>query len=164
MKGCGARTAIVFAERNQVPRFGSGLVDLEVLKTTNSAFCDFLHDKYTTLKDAPERIFATTVEAKWSYIKPLLGEIDFNAIFETVRKTILETFATHVSLGVQQTIFAMGENVLAKVPAIDKISFTMPNQHRILANLAPFNMENKNEIFVATSEPFGLIKGTIARD
>jgi urate oxidase len=40
----------------------------------------------------------------------------------------------------------------------------MPNQHRLLANLEPFGMKNENEVFVNTSEPFGLIKGTIVRE
>jgi urate oxidase len=31
-------------------------------------------------------------------------------------------------------------------------------------NLAPFKLANENDIFVATSEPFGLIKGTVARE
>lgn len=35
----------------------SGLRDLRVLKTTQSSFVDFVQDEYTTLTDAPERIF-----------------------------------------------------------------------------------------------------------
>lgn len=35
----------------------SGLKGLRVLKTTQSAFVDFVQDEYTTLADAPERIF-----------------------------------------------------------------------------------------------------------
>ena len=34
---------------------------------------------------------------------------------------------------------------------------------RILVNLEQFGMSNSNEIFVATSEPFGLIKATVTR-
>lgn len=35
----------------------SGLSGLRVLKTTQSAFVDFVQDEYTTLTDAAERIF-----------------------------------------------------------------------------------------------------------
>lgn len=35
----------------------SGLSGLTVLKTTQSAFVDFVQDEYTTLSDAAERIF-----------------------------------------------------------------------------------------------------------
>ena len=40
----------------------------------------------------------------------------------------------------------------------------MPNQHRLPINLQPFGMENANEIFVPTSEPYGKICGTIRRE
>ena len=40
----------------------------------------------------------------------------------------------------------------------------MPNKHHILFNLDQFGMENKNEVFMATSEPFGYITGTITRE
>jgi urate oxidase len=40
----------------------------------------------------------------------------------------------------------------------------MPNQHHLLANLKPFGLENPNEVFVPTSEPFGNISATIQRD
>ncbi len=32
----------------------------------------------------------------------------------------------------------------------------MPNKHRLLVDLSPFGLENANEIFVATDEPYGL--------
>ena len=68
-----------------------------------------------------------------------------------------------LTAGVQHTIFAMGEAVLGAVPLIAEVSLTMPNQHRILANLEPFGLSNANEVFVNTSEPYGLIKGTVGR-
>ena len=98
--------------------------------------------------------------AEWTYSK----ETDYNLAFELAKTAILEVFATHESLGVQQTIFAMGEKVLEKVGAVAEVFFEMPNQHRILINLEPFKMTNDNEIFVTTSEPFGLIRGTITRE
>jgi urate oxidase len=54
--------------------------------------------------------------------------------------------------------------VLAALPSLSKIAFTMPNQHRILVNLAPFNLTNDNDIFVSAPEPFGLIHGTVSRE
>jgi urate oxidase len=40
----------------------------------------------------------------------------------------------------------------------------MPNRHCLLVDLKPFGMENNNEIFVPTNEPFGLISGTVKRN
>jgi urate oxidase len=39
-----------------------------------------------------------------------------------------------------------------------------PNKHRIPFNLQPFGLENKNEIFVWTDEPFGNITATVKRE
>jgi len=51
----------------------------------------------------------------------------------------------------------------AACEAIDSISFTLPNQHRIPFNLEPFGLKFENDIFVATDDPYGLIKGTVTR-
>jgi len=162
VKGSGAkRTAVIRRERPEGFLLQGGIKNLEVMKTTHSGFVGFLKDQYTTLKETTDRIFGTSVEANW-IMEP--ADADFNAVFTTARQTILDVFATHDSLGVQHTIFEMGKQVLAAVPAIVQISFTMPNQHRILADLEPFGMTNPSEIFVNTSEPFGLIEGTILRE
>ncbi len=155
------RTAVVQKDRGGFSVAG-GIVGLEVVKTTESGFVGFLRDEFTTLKETGERIFGTSVEATW--LIDLKKGRNFNDAFESARRVILEVFAGHDSLGVQQTMFAMGEAVLEAVAEIYLISFVMPNQHRILANLEPFGLTNENEIFVNTSEPFGLIRGTITRE
>jgi urate oxidase len=64
---------------------------------------------------------------------------------------------------VQQTLYAMGEAALETTPAIASIDLEMPNQHRIPFNLQPLGLPNRNEIFVTTIEPYGLIKASLAR-
>lgn len=141
-------------------RVEAGIENLLVLKTAGSEFSGFIRDRYTTLPEARDRIFATSVSARWSY----QGDTaDFNRLYEKVRTLILEVFAAHHSLAVQQTIHKMGETVLAACPEIERISFSMPNQHRLPFNLLPFGLENRNEIFVPTDEPYGLIKATLKR-
>jgi urate oxidase len=142
-------------------RIESGLDDLFLLKATGSAFCGFLSDGFTTLKDAPDRILATMLKAEWLY---LAGDADWNALHTRIRQGLLETFANHMSLSVQQTLYTMGEAVLGGSPEVETITLTMPNKHRILADLKPFGLENANEIFVATDEPYGTITGTLSRE
>ena len=48
-------------------RVESGLDELFLLKSTDSAFCGFLRDRYTTLRDASDRILATMLKADWLY-------------------------------------------------------------------------------------------------
>ena len=47
---------------------------------------------------------------------------------------------------------------------IDEISLDMPNQHHLLADIAKLNLDNENEIFVPTPEPFGVISATVRRE
>ena len=63
----------------------------------------------------------------------------------------------------QHTLYAMGEALLAAAPAVSKVAFTMPNQHRILVNLEPLGMHNENDVFVSAAEPFGVIFGEVSR-
>ena len=56
-----------------------------------------------------------------------------------------------------------GEAALAACPELLEIDLTMPNRHHLLVDLTPFGLENRQEIFLATSEPHGLIRGTVAR-
>jgi len=137
-----------------------GIEDLLVLKTADSEFVDFIRDQYTTLPDTPDRIFATSIKSTWLYAD---AEQDWNAGYDAVRNAIIQTFAAHKSLAVQQTLYAMGETALAACAGVNEIEFWLPNQHRIPINLAPLGLKNANEIFVTTSEPFGLIGGTIRR-
>jgi urate oxidase len=137
-----------------------GVRELLVLKTTASEWRDFVSDRYRTLKDTRDRILATKVDADWVYGADAK---DFPACCAAIDQAILKTFATQHSLGVQQTLFAMGEAALAACEAIESISFSLPNRHRIPFNLEPFGLKFDNDVFVATDEPYGLIKGTITR-
>lgn len=139
----------------------SGLKDLLILKTTDSGFEGYIKDQYTTLKETADRIFATQCEATWLYTSSAL---DFTVLFTKIRETLLKTFAHHKSLSVQQTLLAMGSAVLESNPEVAEISLKLPNKHHILFNLEQFGMDNKNEIFIATDEPYGYITGTITRE
>ena len=81
----------------------------------------------------------------------------------SVRQLFLETFAEHKSLSVQQTLYEMGKAALEACPDMTQIRLSLPNKHYLPVNLSPFGMENGNQIFVATDEPFGLIEATITR-
>ncbi len=142
------------------PLLVGGVRNLPVLKTTGSEWHDFVDDRYCTLKDTHDRIMATKIDADWSYNTL---DADFPAACNAIDGAVLEAFATQHSLGVQQTLLAMSEAALSASGIIDSISFELPNMHRIPMKLEPFGLMNENEIFMATDEPYGLIKGTIVR-
>lgn len=141
-------------------RFSAGIEDLVVLKTTASGWEGYLHERYTTLPETADRILSTVVTATWEYGD---GDVDFEAAWHGVRDRILEAFGDHHSPSVQFTLHRMGEAVLSAHPEIERISFSLPNRHYLLFDLGRFGLENDNEIFQATSEPYGLIEGTVER-
>jgi urate oxidase len=139
----------------------AGIDDFQVLKTTNSGWEHFLEGGYRTLKDASDRILATTVTATWDYAQPAA---DFTRLWQGVHEQIATTFTDHYSPSVQHTIFLMGKAVLERFPEIERIRFSLPNKHHILYDLSPFGLENDKEIYWVAVEPYGLIEATIQRD
>ena len=151
-------TAVVTRDARGV-EIVSGLTNLVVLKTTDSAFSGFVRDAYTTLPEAEERILATSITAAWTYRS---GDVDFSAR-ERIRAALVDTFAAHVSQSVQHTLYAMAEAALSACADITAITLALPNRHHLLVDLTPFGLDNPNEIFVATDQPFGVIEATVRR-
>ena len=154
------RTATIQSDREH-QTVGAGVKRLLILKSSNSAFTSFLRDEYTTLPDAHDRILATSLTATWKYRTP---EVDFGPSWQAVRRALLEAFAEHHSQSVQHTMYVMGQAVLDSVADVTAIRLVMPNKHHLPVDLTRFGLENRNEIFVATDEPFGLIEATLVRD
>jgi urate oxidase len=153
------RTARVAATREGAT-VEAGIEDLVVLKTTGSGFAGYVKDQFTTLKETADRIFATAVKAGWLYAQT---EAASGVVWRGVRQLILETFAEHDSRSVQQTLYAVGEAVLESYDEIAEIALSLPNKHCLPVDLTPFGMENRNEIFVPTDEPHGLIEARLRR-
>jgi urate oxidase len=149
----------VTAERTVVT---AGLRDLVVLKSTGSEFKRFLHDDYTTLPDADDRILATALRATWRYTHA--DGVDWNATYDAVRALLLATFATTYSRALQETLYAMGRAVLEAHEEVAEISFVAPNKHHFLVDLEPFGLDNPGEVFIAADRPYGLIEATVTRE
>jgi urate oxidase len=152
------RTASVAATRDEVT-VDAGIADLTLMKTAKSAFAGFPRDEYTTLPETNDRIMATKLSATWRYI----DETDFEASFEGVRRTLLDVFAAHESESVQHSIWIMGRAIIERHPEVAEVTMTLPNLHHWLADLSPFGQPNDREIFIATTEPHGLIQATVRR-
>jgi urate oxidase len=160
VRGSGERSATVTGTASDA-RVEAGIGNLLILKTTNSGFEGYLHERYTTLPETHDRILATIVTATWSYGRNTA--VDFDRLWPGVRDQILATFTDHYSPSVQNTLYRMGKAVLEAYPEVEQIHFSLPNKHHLLFNLAPFGLENNNEICQATPEPYGLIEGTVQR-
>jgi urate oxidase len=139
----------------------SGIEDLLVLRTTGSGWEGFAREEYTTLPETGDRILATVVTASWDYREP---DVAYGAAWHGARDALLNAFADHYSPSVQYSLYRMGSAVLEARPEIERIRLSLPNRHHLLYDLTRFGLENDNEIFHATTEPYGLIEGTVERE
>jgi urate oxidase len=154
------QTTEVVAGRDGAASVRSGLENLVILKTANSAFAGFIKDELTTLPETSDRLFGTAVRARWRYSG---SKLPFALLRSKIRDTLLNVFAEHISKSVQHTLYAMGETVLARVPEIQDIELAMPNIHCLLVDLSRFGQDNPNEIFVPIDEPHGTIEARMQR-
>jgi urate oxidase len=158
-RGVAQPTACIVSTRSGT-QVESGIEDLLILKSTASAFEDFLRDKFTTLPETGDRVFATKLKAVWTFSRKPASYVETN---QKILDAMLKTFAENFSPSVQATLFQMGEAALQGAPEVRRIHLAMPNKHCLLINLLPFGLENKNELFVPTDEPHGQIEGTVER-
>ena len=153
-------TTHVRRERGGRLRVTSGIKEMVVLKTTDSAFAGFLRDELTTLPETEDRLMGTSVTATWEYVTDAVA---YKEARGKVRETLLRVFAEHKSKSVQETLYAMAEAVLGAVGEIEAIDMTLPNLHYIPVDLSRFGQDNPNEIFVPTPDPHGYIEARVRR-
>ncbi len=113
----------------------SAIAGLLVLKSTGSAFHGFIRNEYTTLPEVNDRILSTEVDAGWAW-KTFSGvgavtsvAEKFNEAWSATREITLNTFATDDSASVQNTMYKMCEQILAAVPGVEAVDYSLPNKH-----------------------------------
>ncbi|WVR00152.1 urate oxidase [Kwoniella sp. CBS 9459] len=158
-----------------------GLKDLLVLKTSGSAFTNFVRDEFTTLAEVSDRIFSTSVSIQNTISLPpntpltidnlasIEKELDFPKVLPQIKKDVLETFATDESASVQATMYLTMQNILTSCPAVKESSMQLPNKHYIPINLSAFKLDNGlgyeggAEVFHPSADPSGYITATVTR-
>ena len=113
----------------------SGIKGLLVLKSTGSQFWGYHRDEYTRLPETWDRILSTEVEAGWHWrqfenleeVKRDVG--NFDQAWKDARKITLDTFAKEDSPSVQNTMYLMSEQILAAVPRVEAVEYSLPNKH-----------------------------------
>lgn len=160
VRDVGLRTARVRNDGESVS-FTSGVTDYSVLKTAESGWEGYLQDRFTTLPETNDRVLATSVTATWDYMAG--SSPDFDSLWPAVIEQILTTFSDHYSYGVQHDVYLIGQAVLGRFSEVERIHLSLPNLHHLLVNLEPFGLSNDHEVFHATNEPRGLLRGAVAR-
>jgi urate oxidase len=157
--GEGTRVATVAVGRDATV-VEAGIEDVIVMKTTRSAFSGFPRDRFTTLEETDDRLMATKLTAIWTYGSP---DIDFDATWDAVRGTLLEVFADHDSPSVQTSIWIMAKAMLERHEELDEVRMVLPNLHHWTVDLDRFGIDNDRLVYIATTEPHGLIEATVRR-
>jgi urate oxidase len=139
----------------------SGITDLTLLKSTDSEFFDFYLDRFTTLQPTHDRVLATSVTAQWWHAS---APPDWQQSHDRALATLIDIFAGHHSLALQQTMYDMGAALINSQPGIAEIRLSLPNKHHFVVDLSPFGLPNDNEVFHADDRPYGLIEGTVSRE
>jgi urate oxidase len=159
LDGNGKPTVEVSGDRNGLA-IRSGVDGFTFMKTTESGWENYFTDKYSTIQPTHDRICATSMVASWTWSSVPANYAATNA---KILETLLRVFATTYSPSVQNSLYRMGEAALAAVPEISEISMACPNIHYIPLNLAPFGLDNHNDVFLPTDEPHGQIECTVGR-
>lgn len=155
------RTAVLVRDGDDTTVI-SGFHGLTVLKTTESGFVGYPKDRYTTLQETEDRILATDIATRWRYGSTDV-DVDFNAVYDSVKDTLLTTFSKGYSKALQQTLYQMAEAVISQHDSIDEIKFSCPNKHHFTYDLSFCGLDNPGEVFYAADRPYGLIEATVQR-
>lgn len=139
-------------------RVVSGVRELVLLSSTGSEFRGFAVDRFTTLAETDDRILCTAVDARWRHLE---DQSDWEASYATVTDALTSAFADTYSRSLQETLFAMGERVVATCHGVGEVRLSLPNRHHLLVDLAPFGLDNPGEVFHVADRPYGLIEGTV---
>lgn len=113
----------------------SSISGLHVLKSTGSEFWGFIRDEYTTLPETRDRILSTEVDATWKWkkfdsLQAVKADIPkFDRAWSLAREITLKTFAEEVSASVQATMYKMAEKIIAAVPDVETVDYSLPNKH-----------------------------------
>lgn len=188
----GEETRVVeaVARRGKGISIKSGIKGLLVLKSTGSAFYGFHRDEYTALPETWDRILSTEVECGWQWkqfsgvpeVRSLAPKFDHG--WEAARKITLDTFAKDNSASVQNTMYKMCDQILAAVPLVEAVDYSLPNKHyfeigkslrpqllsHLLTDVSDLSWHKglKNtgkdaEVYAPQSNPNGLIQCTVTR-
>ncbi|KAI9704010.1 MAG: hypothetical protein M1820_005631 [Bogoriella megaspora] len=167
------RTVEAVAREGDGISLRSGIDKLLVLKSTGSAFYGFDRDEYTRLPETWDRILSTEVQCGWQW-KKFRGVQEVNDVaakfdeaWEAARKITLDTFAKDSSASVQNTMYKMCDQILAVVPLVESVNYSLPNKHYFEIDLSWHkglkNTGKDAEVYAPQSDPNGLIQCTVSR-
>ena len=109
----------------------SGRRDLQLIKTTGSAFADFARDEHTTLPERPDRPLYIWLQVSWRYADvadAILADPARYVASEQVSDLANAVFHEFVSLSIQHLVNEIGTRMLERWPQLAEVSFDAQNR------------------------------------
>jgi urate oxidase len=152
------RTASVTSNGDQIAVI-AGAEDITVMRTSGFAPPRSADDE-SGATDGLQRLLVASLSVRWTYISP---DVTFGPYRQGVRAAIIDTFAREEGRSVQQTLYAIGDVVLATYDEIAEVSLALHERPYRPADLFLAAIENPDELFVAADEPLGIVELTVTR-
>jgi urate oxidase / 2-oxo-4-hydroxy-4-carboxy-5-ureidoimidazoline decarboxylase len=105
----------------------SGIQGFRLLRLGGSAFHGFVRDQYTTLPDIHNRPLHMWLSLDWTYTNASAG-FSGGAVTAQVRRVVHEIFHGFESGSIQQIIYQIGRDMLARVPEIAEVNLEGQNR------------------------------------
>jgi urate oxidase len=141
-----------------------GLVGMQLLKVTGSAFTRFVRDANTTLPERGDRPLFIHLDLHWRYrdAADLLAPDHARYVpAEQVRDLVQTVFAEFVSESIQHLVHEIGTRLLARFPQLEEVAFEA--QNRTPDPMAVSESDLKVKVYSAPFPAFGLIRLTLYR-
>jgi urate oxidase / 2-oxo-4-hydroxy-4-carboxy-5-ureidoimidazoline decarboxylase len=143
----------------------SGRRNLQLIKTTGSAFADFARDEHTTLPERRDRPLYIWLNIGWRYTDAshaVLADPSRYVAAEQVADLAVAVFHDFVSLSIQHLVNEIGARMLERWPQLAEVSFDAQNR------LWDLGAESADDPRVRTyadpRPPFGNIGLVLRRD
>ena len=136
----------------------SGIQGFRLLRLGGSAFHGFVRDQYTTLPDIRNRPLHMWITLDWAYTEPAAGYSQ-GAVTAQVRRVVHEIFHGFESGSIQQIIYQIGREMLARIPEIAEVS--LEGQNRTWDTVAEAG--DTLAVYTEARPPYGCLGLTLRR-
>jgi len=143
----------------------SGRRELQLIKTTGSAFADFARDEHTTLPERPDRPLYIWLNIGWRYgdaAHAVLGDPARYVASEQVADLAAAVFHEFVSLSIQHLVNEIGTRMLERWPQLGEVSFEATN--RLWDPGEQSDTDPRVKTYADPRPPFGKIGLVLRRD
>jgi urate oxidase / 2-oxo-4-hydroxy-4-carboxy-5-ureidoimidazoline decarboxylase len=143
----------------------SGRSDLQLVKTTGSAFADFARDEHTTLPERRDRPLYIWLDMGWRYADAshaVLSDPVQYVASEQVADLAAAVFHDFVSLSIQHLVNEIGMRMLDRWPQLESVSFDA--QNRLWDVVAESPDDPARKTYADPRPPYGHIGLVLRRD